>query len=213
MSELVQRRKAMAEELMRDAICEAATGVLAKVGFTALTMEQVAEAAGVSKGTLYNYFQDKDTLFVEVIDRAFAVVAAGVDAALAGGGSPRVVLGTVVALLLKGVEMHRELGQVVRSNQLPPRLAAAIRAKKMRVREHLVGVLRQAQAVGELRRDSPTPETLGRFLALVMDGIVDERMLHGDECPPLAAEIGLIEALVLRQWFVAPTEDAVAARG
>ena len=52
----MQRRRAMAEEMMHRAICDAAAAVLADVGFTALTMERVAEAAGVSKGTLYNYF-------------------------------------------------------------------------------------------------------------------------------------------------------------
>jgi len=201
MSDLVQRRKAMGEEMMRDAICAAATTVLAEVGFTALTMERVAEATGVSKGTLYNYFQDKDALFLEVIDRAFAVVAAAVDQAMAKDDSPRAKLTRVVRLLLSGLEAHRGLGQAVCSSELSPRLDEALRGKQMRMRKHFATILHEAQATGALRDDSQDPEALSRLLAMTIDGVVDERMLHGEECPPLEDEVATIEAMVLRHWF------------
>lgn len=35
-------------------------------------MQQIADAAGVTKATLYHHFQDKEDLFVEVMQREFA---------------------------------------------------------------------------------------------------------------------------------------------
>ncbi|MEB3279226.1 MAG: TetR/AcrR family transcriptional regulator [Lyngbya sp.] len=38
-------------------------------GYAAASMDQIAGAAGVSKPTLYNYFQDKESLFVALIEK------------------------------------------------------------------------------------------------------------------------------------------------
>lgn len=61
-------------------ILEAAGALFGARGFRAVTMEAAAEAAGVSKATLYKYFSDKDILFRavadEFTDRTRRVVAA-----------------------------------------------------------------------------------------------------------------------------------------
>jgi AcrR family transcriptional regulator len=201
MGDLVQRRKAMAEEMMRGAICDAASAVLAQVGFAALTMDRVAEAAGVSKGTLYNYYLDKDALMVAVIDRAFAAVATAMDDALARQDTHRRKLAEAVRLVLTGVEERRALGRAICSSELPPRLDADLRAKKLRVRQRFVGILHGAKEAGELAVEGRSPEELGRFLRMLLDGIIDERMVHGDECPPVEQDVALIEDVVLRRWF------------
>lgn len=201
MSELAQRRKAMAEEMMRDAICAAATTVLAEVGYTALTMERVAEAAGTSKGTLYNYFQDKDALVLAVIDQAFAPIQSAVEQVMRQSGLPRRKLAQVVRLVVTGIEERRALGQAICTSELSPRVDAALRAKQTLMRQHLVDSLRQAQAGGQLRVEGGSPEQLGRFLALVLSGVIDERMLYGNDCPPVDQDVSAIEHLVLQLWF------------
>ncbi len=50
----------------RRAILDAAQEAFDVRGYEAATMEEVAEKAGVSKGTLYNYFQNKEDLFAKV---------------------------------------------------------------------------------------------------------------------------------------------------
>lgn len=49
-------------------ILDAAIKVFANAGFHTSTMDQVAEAAGVAKGTLYLYFKSKNDLLDELID-------------------------------------------------------------------------------------------------------------------------------------------------
>lgn len=41
-------------------------------GFAAVSMQQIADGAGVTKATLYHHFQDKEALFVEVMQKGFA---------------------------------------------------------------------------------------------------------------------------------------------
>jgi AcrR family transcriptional regulator len=51
-------------------ILDAALAVFAEKGFAAARLEQVAKAAGVSKGTLYLYFDGKEALFEAVVKSA-----------------------------------------------------------------------------------------------------------------------------------------------
>jgi AcrR family transcriptional regulator len=53
----------------REQIIEAATRVFAEKGFRRATTREVARAAGVSEGTIYNYFEDKDALLMAILDR------------------------------------------------------------------------------------------------------------------------------------------------
>ncbi len=58
-----QRR---AEDRPRE-ICAAALEVFADKGFAAARLDEIAKRAGVSKGTLYLYFKDKEDLFRAVV--------------------------------------------------------------------------------------------------------------------------------------------------
>jgi len=52
----------------RDQILDAATRVFAQKGFSRATTREVAREAGVSEGTIYNYFEDKDALLMAILD-------------------------------------------------------------------------------------------------------------------------------------------------
>jgi AcrR family transcriptional regulator len=51
----------------RRQIIEGASAVFRALGYDAASMGEIAKAAGVSKGTLYVYFKDKDELFEAII--------------------------------------------------------------------------------------------------------------------------------------------------
>ena len=53
----------------REQIVEAATRVFAQKGFRRATTREVARAADVSEGTIYNYFEGKDALLMAILDR------------------------------------------------------------------------------------------------------------------------------------------------
>jgi AcrR family transcriptional regulator len=66
-------------------ICAAALEVFAEKGFAAAKLDEIARQAGVSKGTLYLYFKDKEELFRAVVRSAIspniALLSQSLDAA------------------------------------------------------------------------------------------------------------------------------------
>src|SRR4051812_5833719 len=58
-------------------------------GYAAVSMQLIADAAGVNKATLYHHFDDKEDLFVSVMAEEFARLAAGLREVFAAGGSLR----------------------------------------------------------------------------------------------------------------------------
>ncbi len=52
----------------REQILGAATRVFAEKGFSRATTREVAREAGVSEGTIYNYFEDKDALLMAIMN-------------------------------------------------------------------------------------------------------------------------------------------------
>ena len=66
------RQRARSEEHKgerREAILTAAEGLFGEVPFAQITMAEVAERAGLAKGTLYLYFATKERLFLALLER------------------------------------------------------------------------------------------------------------------------------------------------
>ena len=66
-NEAVAPRKRPLQERSRstvDVVLEAAAQVLERDGYTATTTDLIAERAGVSIGTLYQYFPNKDAILL-----------------------------------------------------------------------------------------------------------------------------------------------------
>ncbi|HLG21067.1 MAG TPA: TetR/AcrR family transcriptional regulator [Bdellovibrionota bacterium] len=67
----VDRRSIRAEEqrkVRREEIAQVAQRLFATKGYQATSVADVIEAAGVSRGTFYTYFESRDALFYELID-------------------------------------------------------------------------------------------------------------------------------------------------
>ena len=59
--------------------------VIARKGMAAATMQEIAEEAGVAKGTIYLYFRDRDELVEKTFETAIDELHKRVDAARASG--------------------------------------------------------------------------------------------------------------------------------
>jgi len=66
---LSKARKELVTAMMKDTIFEAAGSVLEQHGVHGITMDRVANVAGLAKGSLYNYFHDKDDLLKFIYGR------------------------------------------------------------------------------------------------------------------------------------------------
>jgi AcrR family transcriptional regulator len=92
-------------------ILDAALTVFAAKGFAAARMEDIARQAGVTKGTIYLYFENKEAVFKSLVREAVGTTLATVAADVASfEGSARVLLRLV---LTRMVQMLVESDKVV----------------------------------------------------------------------------------------------------
>jgi len=128
---------------MVERIVTAGRTVLVQQGYDAFSTNRVATAAGVSPGSLYQYFPDKTAILDVVIDRYWDEVADRVAASLAdriGDTGPAMVRETADALVA-ALDADRELLRVV-AEELPMRRSLTRRAAlERRVRELVVAYL------------------------------------------------------------------------
>lgn len=75
-------RRAQQKQAKRLALVEAALNVFSRVGFAAAKMDDVAEEAGVSKGTVYLYFDSKEQLFEGMVKTKMMPMLDGISEAM-----------------------------------------------------------------------------------------------------------------------------------
>jgi AcrR family transcriptional regulator len=80
-SEADMARKA--DPTKKDRIIEAAAKVFAQKGYSGTLMAQVAQAAGIGKGTIYEYFRSKEALFFAVFEHLIVQSGAQMQAVMA----------------------------------------------------------------------------------------------------------------------------------
>jgi AcrR family transcriptional regulator len=162
-------------------ILDGAALVFARDGYEGASMSRIASEAGVSKGTLYNYFTSKAELFSAYVrrecNRSIATMFQAVDTSMA----------PVEVLTQIGVSMFRMLlsetsltmyRMVVAEAEKFPELARAFYAEgPARAVAHLAAYLRGAAAKGTLRLEDPE-FAAEQFFALTQTHLCMKRRLR-----------------------------------
>lgn len=142
---LRKRPSQVRSTLTVDAVLEATVQVLAREGYARTTTTRVAERAGVSVGSIYQYFPNRAALMVELVRRHLTRVSDAVATAVAArlaAPLPEVCAALVDALLAAkraGLAETRLLQPAFADLQIAPVVSEVLQAG---VRE-LAGVLQQ----------------------------------------------------------------------
>ncbi len=111
---LTKPRKSASQERSRatvDALLEATARILVKEGFDKASTNRIAEVAGVSVGSLYQYFPSKEALVAAVAERHQQTIMQTVRGELA----------TILALPV-GEAMRKLVAVAIRAHRVDPRL-------------------------------------------------------------------------------------------
>jgi AcrR family transcriptional regulator len=90
-------------------ILAAARALLDQRGLESMTMDEIAAAAGVAKGTLYLYFHSKDELIQAMITKVGESILRDVQTAVQDPGSPAERLMRMVSVLIEYLNRERLL--------------------------------------------------------------------------------------------------------
>src|SRR5215470_17304816 len=131
---------------------EVAGSVFAARGFHEASMEEIAEAADISKPMLYNYFGSKEGLYFAYVNLSYREIIAAIDeavaAAAAEGHPPDRQLRTGVRAYYRYVGEHRDAFRVLFREMGDPggELAEQRHRLSRRVATAIEGILRGANA-------------------------------------------------------------------
>jgi len=148
-------------------IMQAAEALFKTRRFHEITTDDVADRAGVGKGTIYRYFKDKDDLFYQTashgLDELCRLLAAGVD-----GQDFRSQLNDAARRISEFFESRRQLFRMIgaEENRFQTgggRHGHQWRERRMQLVRALAAILQRGVAEGHLRPEVP-PEVLAAFL-------------------------------------------------
>ncbi|MET8682469.1 TetR/AcrR family transcriptional regulator [Streptomyces sp. NPDC004647] len=135
----------------------AATRLFADQGYDRTSVQEIVEAAGVTKGALYHYFGSKDDLLHEIYGRVlrlqqerldeFAESEAAVEERLRGAAADVVV--TTIEHLDDATIFFRSM------HQLSPEKHKQVRAERRRYHERFRALIEEGQQEGVFSKDTP----------------------------------------------------------
>lgn len=170
----------MASPAKERQIVRAAERLFARRRFHEVTMDHVAATAGVGKGTIYRYFQNKDALFLRVAlaghEEACDLLRRAAEAD--GPFEPRLVaaLGKVGRIFRRRRQLfrltHGDLARAALARRMPRLHRVSSRREFLRA---LARLLRQGVKAGAVRKDIP-PE----IIAACLSGMLRSALFHAD---------------------------------
>jgi AcrR family transcriptional regulator len=163
----------------RQKLYEAAVTLIAEQGFSATTVDEIAERAGVAKGTVYYNFASKNELFEELLRHGVGLLTASLraaDTATAAAGGSRV--DALDAMLRAGLEFIARYPSVTQLYVAELwRTNRAWQGTLMLVRSDAVSavekVLAEAVATGELSEEIDVPLTAAALFGMVLMTALD----------------------------------------
>ncbi|MFI8915889.1 TetR/AcrR family transcriptional regulator [Streptomyces sp. NPDC053513] len=163
----------------RTKLYEAAVTLIAEQGFSATTVDEIAERAGVAKGTVYYNFKSKTELFEELLRHGVSLLAASLRAAAeetAGRGGSRVdALDAMIRAGLVFIDRYPAFTQLYVAELW--RTGRAWNSTLLVVRQEAVAVvenvLREGVADGELSDEIDVQLTASALVGMVLVAALD----------------------------------------
>jgi AcrR family transcriptional regulator len=193
---IADRRSLRAEQKRterRDAILRAAERVFCTRGYPDASISDVIDAAGISRGTFYLYFDSKDVLYLELIERFTGLVTAALEVVDPVGPDPARGIHENVARVVDVAFDHPQLTLLVLRESRG--VNAAIDQRLDRLYDFLHSMVEGALDNGA--KMGLTRKVYAPVVATALVGAFKEVFLHhlSPEGPAKADRGALVEAL------------------
>lgn len=191
----------------RERLLEAAAAEFARQGLAAANINRISVAAGLGKGTVYNYFSSKEELFLAVVAESCARAAGGGAMVPRSAATPerlRALLESEVAWAREHEAFARVLVRQVLSGD--PRFHGQVLEAAAPFVSAVTAVLADGAGRGEIRADVPAAQ-----LALMFAGMGELALVQhwgsGGAWPALAEIPDLVVGLFLGGAAPRPGQD------
>nr|WP_282600108.1 TetR/AcrR family transcriptional regulator [Patulibacter sp. SYSU D01012] len=168
---------------MVERVLDATARVLEREGYDAATTNRVAAEAGVSPGSLYQYFADREDLLVALTARFVRGFERDLEPALRSAIplDPRTASEGVVRATLTALEAQAPLLRALTAHVPGDRQAELVRAMRSRVADHVFATLSRI-------RPAPAPADAERYTWLILEVAQTLPVRYVVERPPIDRE-------------------------
>ncbi|WP_439496372.1 TetR/AcrR family transcriptional regulator [Bosea sp. (in: a-proteobacteria)] len=199
-----RRRAAGADPDKRRQILDGAHEIFIARGFDAASMSDIAAAANVSKGTLYVYFEDKEHLFVALIEREREAQKRGAFEALDEDPDLAHALTNfgerLIRLLVSEFAMSAHRIVIGVAERMPDLGREFYENGPMQGAQRIAGYLDRKVAAGQLAIDDTALAAM-QFLDLCQSGLLRPRLFNAVRKPPSDAEISRVVAAAVEMFL------------
>ena len=157
----------MKQTNVADDVTRAAVDLFAAQGYANTSVQQIVEAAGVTKGAMYHYFQSKDDLLFGIYDRLLSLQKQHLDDIVARGGAVvDVVRAVCVDVIETSIEFLPEGTVFFRSSHMlsAPRQQEVTRRRRA-YHDTFAALIERGRAEGVFRSDIPVPVVVAHFFS------------------------------------------------
>ncbi len=186
-------KEEVVQEFRVQSIQDAAMRVIARKGMAAATMQEIAEEAGVAKGTIYLYFRDRDELVEKTFETAITLLIARLEAAMLSEKPFREKMRDALGAKIAFFNENREFFRLYLDLRFPEGNAQQQRRHRTKCepqyRHSVAGFVQQIEAAmdaGEIRRVDP--QRLALFIVEGTNAIVIDRVVNETQ-PPDEADL------------------------
>jgi|TARA_B110000240_G_scaffold93401_1_gene106024 AcrR family transcriptional regulator len=117
---------------MRHKILETSNELFLNLGFKSVTMDEIASKMGVSKKTIYKYFENKTELVAAVTDYMFDTVSCGIDGICALQMNPIQEIFSIKRLVMKHLKDEKSSPQY-QLQKYYPKIYASLTQKQFHI--------------------------------------------------------------------------------
>jgi AcrR family transcriptional regulator len=193
----MRSKEEVVQEFRVQSLRDAAMRVIARRGMAAATMQEIADEAGVAKGTIYLYFKDRDELVDSTFESALRQLHERIDAAVEAEGTIEGKLRAGIRTILSFFKGNREFFRLYAEHRFPEGSSRRHQRHCDQYRERtqrLAAMLEKAMEQGEIRRLDA--RRLALFVTEGINAIVVERVMEEDP-PPEEQDVELIVDVIL----------------
>jgi AcrR family transcriptional regulator len=158
-----------AEDSVPRRLLSAATKLFAQKGFDRTSVQEIVEAAGVTKGAMYHYFDSKDDLLSEIYGRVLRAQTEQLEKVAVTEAPVRDRLRKAcVDVVVSTIENLDDTTIFLQSmHQLNPEKRRAVRAERRRYHERFRSLVEEGQHSGQFRADKPADIIVDFFFGSV----------------------------------------------
>ncbi|HVG23745.1 MAG TPA: helix-turn-helix domain-containing protein [Thermoanaerobaculia bacterium] len=197
----MKSKEEVVQEFRVQTIQDATMRVIARKGMAAATIQEIADEAGVAKGTIYLYFRDREELVEKTFESAMSQLLEKVDAAIASNDTFEGKIRAIMTAKLAFFSANREFFRLYLSLRMPEGPASTQRRQRQHCQpryrtrtQQFADVLQQAMDRGEIRKVDPY-----RTALFIMEGstaIILERLGEASS-PSEQEEVDFMTSFVL----------------